>query len=499
MKKYVLLLAVLCVCLFVPFVKADVIDYYAVGNYSTATLLDAPHPSAGGANSAWGQSFAAPATMDLTECWFYLWKANNPVGNANAILYGHNGVFGTSSVPNATVLGTSDNFAVAGLNGTIHLYQFTFSGANIRELQAGTHYCIAFVNPGAGIDAANHPRIGIDNAAPYTHNGNSFFYDNSAWSAYNTADTIFYLFDPTAAAPMNLANSSDATFYRDDAGEVTIRARDWNHRSNLNYHEIQVNTTSDVETFTIRWTEATNTFTEQADPNSILILNTSTRTFIDPWTVDLMYNYTMTGGQEGYCDVRAHAVDDGALTDTDMYLNQYNFVYFNWNTVGDLINSLFSQFGIIDYFSDVITYISSLSTQYAYAIVNILSVVTQQFRIVTNIFIWTMRWFTRFVDMILTMGGIITGLLNGTGAVVTQIGDWWAYIDLNQWYELVVLVSIILWIDSIANRGETQGEVRVFFDDMNTVTNVLSYFLTLFNFVIDTVINKAFQLLDAIQ
>lgn len=498
MKKYALLLAVICVCLFVPFVKADIVDYYAVGNYSSELLLDTPHPSAGGSVSARGQSFNATQTMDLTECWFDLRKANNPAGNANAILYGHAGVFGTSSVPNATTLATSDNFAVAGLNGTMHLYQFTFSGANIRELQAGTQYCIAFVNPGAGIDAANHPRIGIDNTAP-THNGNAIYYNNGAWSAHNPSDIIFYLLDPTATAPINLVNTSDPTFHRDEQGEVNITVREWDHRSELNYHEIQVNTTGDTETFTLRWTEATNTFTEQADAAGIIVLNTSTRTFLDKWTVLLSYNYTMKGGQEGYCDVRAYARDDAANTDTDMYLNQYNFVYFNWNIVGDLINSLFSQFGIIDYFGNLITYITSLSTQYAYAIINIVSVVTQQFRIVTNIFTWTMRWFTRLVDMILTMGGIITGLLNGTGAVVTQIGDWWAYLELNTWYELVTLLAVILWIDSIANRGETQGEIRVFFDDMNTISNVLSYFLTLFNFVIDTVVNKVFQLLDAIQ
>ena len=169
-----------------------------------------------------------------------------------------------------------------------------------------------------------------------------------------------------------------------------------------------------------------------------------------------------------------------------------------WSGAADLINDAFLFFNITGYFTMITDYIGSLSGYLAESLINTVSVITQQIRIVMTIYTWTMRWFTRFVDMFLTMGGIITGLLNGTGAVVTQFGNWWTLIELNTWFELIVLLTIIAWFDSIAKRGQTQGEITVFFNDLQIATNIMSYFLSVFSFVIDAVVNNVFRIFDAI-
>ena len=206
----------------------------------------------------------------------------------------------------------------------------------------------------------------------------------------------------------------------------------------------------------------------------------------------------MTGGDEGYCDVRAYALDDGALTDTDMYVDQFMFVYYIWDAIGDLINSAFSQFGIIDYMTQSIAYVNGIAMHFSSSIANMITLITQQFRIITNVFTWVARWLTRFTDMILTLAGYITGIFDGTGTVVTYLGNWWTYIDLANWYPLVTLVCILMWIESISRRGRTQGEIQVAFRDLQTIMSILSYFTAMFTLVIDTVVNTTFRLFDAI-
>ena len=261
--------------------------------------------------------------------------------------------------------------------------------------------------------------------------------------------------------------------------------------------EIQVNTTGDAESFTLRWTEG-GAFTEQSDPDDICLLNTSQRVNIDPFTDRICFNFTITGGTDGLCDVRAYTIDDDTLTDTDMYLDQFNFIYFVWDPIGDLINSAFNYFGIPNYMGEAIAYMNGIVTYFSSSIASMITLITQQFRIITNIFTWFIRWFTRFTDMILTLAGYITGIFDGTGTVVTYLGNWWTYIDLASWYPLVTLLGVLMWFDSIVKRGRTQGEIQVAIRDLQTIMSILSYFTSMFNQVINTVVDTTFRLFDAI-
>lgn len=252
-----------------------------------------------------------------------------------------------------------------------------------------------------------------------------------------------------------------------------------------------------AETFTLRWTQASESFIEITDPDNVCELSgSSARTNVDADTDSIAYVFSIGDpATEGPCAVRIVTVDDDGFNDTDYYIA---FTYSFWSEVGELIDSAFEYFGIIDYMTQIIAYIGGFSGYLAESLVNTVSLVTQQIRIVIVIFTWVSRWLTRFVDMFLTMGGIITGLLNGTGAIVTQFGNWWNLIELNEWYELIVLLTIIAWFDSVAKRGRTQGEITVFFNDLQIATNIMSYFLSVFSFIIDAVINNVFRLFEAI-
>jgi len=494
------LVAILVFSLFATLVSADIIDYYGIDNYSSAGTLDGNHPSADDDESAYGQSFNATQTMDLTSVWFYLNKFGNPAGNAHAILYGHNGVYGTSSTPNATALATSDNFNVATLNGTATLREFIFTGANIRELQAGTQYCIALVMPAAGIDNANYVRIMSDGTAP-THSGNAFYYDNAAWHAYNTQDTIFYMFDPTAVAPEHIANISDTTFRRDEAGWVNITVRDWNHIANLDYMEIQVNTTGDAESFTLRWTRATGIFSEQSDPNDICLLNTSTRVDINPWTAQICFNFTMTGGTSGYCDVRAYTIDNATLTDTDIYASQFEFVYYSWDEqVYEWIDSAFSQFGVYNYMTQITAFLNGLSAYFNDSLTHLLALVVQQFRVITNVYNFAVFWITELIGVALDFSVFYQSVLDGTSGWGTGIGDFWEVLEYDLWAPIVPLMLFLWWMESLAKRGAQTvgGELQVFINDMNTAISILSYFVSMFSLVVNTIIDRAYGLFDAI-
>jgi len=473
-------------------------DSYDKSNQNSELFLDDHHPSDSADGSAIFQSFNATINGTLRSASFYLRKVNNPTGNAHAVIYAHTGTYGSTSEPTGAALATSDNFDVSTLGVGLSLINFTFSGANQINLTAGTYYVVAYENPAAGnIDGANYISAGRDTTQ--SHSGNYGYYANGAWGNSSTIDTIFAV--EAEVEPTNDACDSDATFNRNVDGWVNVSVSDLNLVADLNTVTIQVNTTGDAENFTLRWTQATNTFTEVSDPDNICTLNTanSTRVNLNATQDRICFLFNMTGGTSGDCDVTVTTIDDFGYSNTDTYLVEFEFSYYSWDTiVYDWIDSAFEMFGVFDFMTNTVAYVTALGAWFATSLTRIVSIVTQQFRIVAEIYTWTMRWVTRFFDTILTMGGIITGLLNNTGAVVLAWGNTWTYFNIAGWYEIIPLIAIILWIDSIASRGETQGEINVFFGDMQTFTNILSYFFTLFNFVASTVIDIVFRLFDAI-
>jgi len=163
-----------------------------------------------------------------------------------------------------------------------------------------------------------------------------------------------------------------------------------------------------------------------------------------------------------------------------------------------LIEDAFAVFGILDYLANATAYGTALGAFFVDSITNITQLIVQQFLLILGIFGFFIDWYTRMMSLATNIGNIVTGLFDGTGAIVWGAGNFWDYINFSAWIDLVPVVLFIWWVESIAKRGTTQGEATVFLGDMQTVMNVTSWFLSMFGLIINTVTDLAFRLLEVI-
>jgi hypothetical protein len=179
---------------FIP--TTDLIDSYNESNYNYTSYLMEHQPSDNSKISAEGQSFAMLSSdRMITSCKFYLYKWGSPTGMAHAVLYAHQGIYGTNSTPTGEALATSDDFDVSTLTLSIQLITFTFNSSQQYVMKANTYYCIAFENPWSGtVNVYNCPLMGFAWGSP-THSGSNFGYFNSSYfPAFTSFDTVFYVY-----------------------------------------------------------------------------------------------------------------------------------------------------------------------------------------------------------------------------------------------------------------------------------------------------------------
>ena len=68
------------------------------------------------------------------------------------------------------------------------------------------------------------------------------------------------------------------------------------------------------------------------------------------------------------------------------------------------------------------------------------------------------------------------------------------------WFLGGTSLSLILWFDSLDKRGaQTVGGVpQVFINDINTAIGLISYFIGVFSFVANTIIDRVYGLFEAL-
>jgi len=134
------------------------------------------------------------------------------------------------------------------------------------------------------------------------------------------------------ASPTNDACDSTTTFPLNLYAWVNMTVSDPQLVADLKTVDIQVNTTGDAQTFTLRWTQATNVFSEVSDTSGICVLDDSisVRVNIDADTDKIAFYFKITGGTFGQCDVKATSIDDSDHTDINMYSNEFIFANFVW-------------------------------------------------------------------------------------------------------------------------------------------------------------------------
>ena len=200
----------------------EIIDSYSESNFSTGTSIISLHPTTTGYPSAAGQSFTCINAAKITSAKFYLKKVGSPSGDMHAVLYTHDGTYGTSSLPTGEPLSTSDDVAISGLTTEYQLITFAFSGAQQYEMSAATSYCITWENCTSGtMDDNNHPYIGEDRTSP-THGGNHMWWYSSAWAYINGWDCIFYVYGETAATGTNTQINIGDSWKDIDAVKVNV-------------------------------------------------------------------------------------------------------------------------------------------------------------------------------------------------------------------------------------------------------------------------------------
>jgi hypothetical protein len=151
-----------------------------------------------------GQSFTAIAgTVDSAK--LSLWRTGNPTGQIRAYIYALSGVYGTDSVPTGAPLATSAPVDAAALGTTAGLVTFSFN--NTVSLTAGQKYFLVVDFP-VGTMPTDFSILGY-NGIGTGHPGNaSENLDGTAWTGYDFADFVFYVYETPPAPPVVSTPSS---------------------------------------------------------------------------------------------------------------------------------------------------------------------------------------------------------------------------------------------------------------------------------------------------
>ncbi|MFA5764331.1 MAG: LamG-like jellyroll fold domain-containing protein, partial [archaeon] len=154
---------------------------YSVNNYDSPAMdnylsvgSNLTYLQYSGWNQALGQSFTGDGGT-LNSATFQMNKTGSPIGNLVFKIYGHSGVFGTSSISNGTVLATSESINVSTLNAALMDVTLSFIGANKIVLTNGTNYVLT--SEYSGGDSSNYLSVTEYYSSPL-HGGNLMWADN---------------------------------------------------------------------------------------------------------------------------------------------------------------------------------------------------------------------------------------------------------------------------------------------------------------------------------
>ena len=341
-----------------------------------------------------------------------------------------------------------------------------------------------------------------DTKAPENANPFGICINATSIMVQDTADHAIYIYE-TAQTPINIALDSDAIFSKDEYGWVNATVWDGNGVAEFDTVTIQVNTTGDSENFTLRWTQATNTFSEVSDLDNICTLGTSVRTNFNVTTDIISFNFTITGGQAGVCDVRLTTIDDVALSDVDLYASEFTFDYYDFNPTADLIDAAFEQFGIIGYMTSITTWINGMVSKFESSLTRILALILLQFTVIEQVYGFFTGYATSIFAIALTFSTFWQSIMDGTSPWVQplyDLGNFWDLIGYDSWAPAVPMLLFIWWIDSIPKRAAQTvgGELQVFINDINTAIGLISYFVSIFSYVANTIIDRIYGLFPAI-
>ena len=483
-RKYYVLFLILLVLSPLATVHATVED----SNTGVATGyedLRRKHPSSSTYDSSVGIRFTAASGYFFNQSQFYLRKHGTVSGDSYAVLY----TVGGGTLPDVE-LARSEPFDISDLGVVADWVLFNFTTP--YKLTAAATYFICFENPSVGVlDSNNYVEYG------YIATGDtSVTYSDGAWG-WDTQDPMFFV----VSMPIHVIDcEADAQFLNAQLGWVNVTVWAGAGVADIKTVDIQVNTTGDAETGTLRWTQATGVFSEVSDPDAIFTLGVGVRTNINA-TYDLVsFEFSLNNGTTGLCDVYATAINDADIEDSVLYGSSFVLVSVDWSgIVYSLIDEVFALFGIPNFITSLTTLITSFSSQFAASMVRLAQLVYQQFRIIGAVFNFFIYWFTAMTDIVLQFSLFYQSILNNTAAWGNGIGNLWLFLNYDSWAPILPLVIFIWWFDSVEKRGTQTvgGMLQVLINDANTVISITSYFVGMFSLIINTIIDRVYGLFDA--
>jgi len=162
------------------------------------------------------------------------------------------------------------------------------------------------------------------------------------------------------------------------------------------------------------------------------------------------------------------------------------------------LNFAFASFGIANFVGTIQTAITTWGAYFITSIVNLTLLVTQMFRIITQVATFAITWLTRMITLFLDIWRIAGEIWSGTSTAIGGLTDMWGLMNIDAWIDAVPIFIAIGWFDSIDKRARRVGGawMSFFIGDLQMVSWVLSFLVEWFTRVIEFVINRVLQFIN---
>ena len=276
--------------------------------------------------------------------------------------------------------------------------------------------------------------------------------------------------------PPTVDDVSIQGFTDDNWGWLNLTVTDLDGYTDLTTVTLVFNTTSDKQTFTLSWTQATDVFYEVSDASSVCTLSSnSTSAAIDSNSILLSFRFKITGAEAGYVALVTTTVDDSSNSVVRLYSFLYDYSYY------DLIVQFLEDIGEtlgIDLLSGLLSILTTLKVQFTGAVTGAVGLLLIIYSIVTTPFTWARGWLARMITTTIQLVTIVIKIINGTQTGIGTLTDIWALFEFSTWgFDFLPIIILITWFDSLDKRWrQGQGFMTTALGDLQQLNSILQFF-----------------------
>lgn len=163
-----------------------------------------------------------------------------------------------------------------------------------------------------------------------------------------------------------------------------------------------------------------------------------------------------------------------------------------------VLDSAFSAAGIPNFLTTISDFTGSLNAEFLSSVGYIKDLIVSFFDLFAGFGIFIIEWFGKTVTIFISIGTTVTGIIDGTGAVTTGLGDIWAMINIGGWIGIVPIAIVIAWMSSLDDRARKMGGgwMGYFMSDIQSIISVLSFILDICWRVVTTAIDLGMRFIS---